>query len=267
MQHTTEMSDWAPLLKPHSTSIARLFCFPYAGAGTFIFRDWPKSVPKAIEICPVELPGRAGRFKERPYTHLKPLIEGITGIISSALDKPFAFFGHSMGALISFELARHLRRKGLPQPVHLFVSGRRAPQVPDSDPKLYDLPEPELIDKLRRLRGTPDAIFEHPELMQMIIPVLRADFSVCQTYLYTPELPLDYPITVCGGETDPETADGRLEAWREQTTSSFAAQIFPGDHFYLNTAQVQVLQVLSLELAQLVKAVSQRSRASLKSIP
>jgi medium-chain acyl-[acyl-carrier-protein] hydrolase len=227
----------------------RLFCFPYAGAGPFIFRSWPSGLPHDVEVCPIELPGRARRIKEPPYTRLEPLVAGVARLISPVLDQPFAFFGHSMGALISFELARHLRREGGPQPVHLFVSGRRAPQLPDSDPKLYDLPEPEFLDELRRLNGTAREFFEHPEVMQIITPVLRADFSVCQTYVYTAEPPLDYPITVYGGVLDPESSDGRLQAWHEQTTSSFTVRTFPGDHFFLNTAQTELLQALFDELA------------------
>jgi len=191
-----------------------------------------------------------------PYTHLKPLVEAIADAFSPVLDKPFTFFGHSMGGLISFELARYLRREGGPQPVHLFVSGLRAPQLPDSDPPFHDMPEPEFLKELRRLRGTPDELFDHPEMIQIITPVLRADFSVCQTYVYTPEPPLDCPITAFGGVTDPETSDGRLLAWQEQTTSSFTMQMFPGDHFFVNTERAQVLWVLYLELVWVARAVS-----------
>lgn len=256
MEKTREISSWLPFYNSDSQSRVRLFCFPYAGGSPFIFRNWQASLPESVEVCPVQLPGHVRRLKEPPYRHLKPLVEAIAGTISSVLNKPFTFFGHSMGGLISFELARHLRREGGPQPVHLFVSGLRAPQLPDSDPPFHDLPEPEFLEELRQLRGTPDEIFDHPEMIQIITPVLRADFSVCQTYVYTPEPPLDCPITAFGGVSDPETSDGRLLAWQVQTTSSFTMRMFPGDHFFVNTEQTQVLWALSHELARVAKAVS-----------
>jgi medium-chain acyl-[acyl-carrier-protein] hydrolase len=194
-------------------------------------------------------------MKETPCRQLKPLVAAIAEGISHAWDKPFAFFGHSMGALISFELARYLRRERMPQPVHLFVSGRRASQLPDADPPFHDMPEPEFIEELRRLNGTPDEILEHPEMIQLVVPLLRADFSVCQTYVYAPEPPLDCPITAYGGVTDPETSDDRLQAWREQTTASFRARVFPGDHFFLNTEQEQLLRVFSQDLMKIAQAV------------
>jgi medium-chain acyl-[acyl-carrier-protein] hydrolase len=255
MPSQREISVWLPNYKPHSTATLRLFCFPYAGGNSFIFRNWQAKLPPSVEVCPVQLPGRATRLKETPCRQIKPLVEAIAGAISHALDKPFAFFGHSMGALISFELARHLRRERLPQPVHLFVSGSHAPQLPDRDPPFHDMPEPEFIEELRRLNGTPDELFKHPEMIQLIVPLLRADFSVCQTYVYAPEPPLDCPITAYGGATDSENGDDRLRAWREQTTAFFRAQFFPGDHFFINTEQEQVLRTFSQDLMKVEQAV------------
>jgi medium-chain acyl-[acyl-carrier-protein] hydrolase len=249
------MSVWLPRYGPRATARLRLFCFPYSGGNSFIFRNWQARLPQAVELCAVQLPGRAARLKEQPFSHLKPLVEAVAAAISPAFDKPFAFFGHSMGALISFELARFLRRRQMPQPVHLFVSGRRGPQVPDTDPPFHDMPEPEFIKELRRLNGTPGELFEHEELMQVFIPLLRADFSVCQTYVYTPEPPLDCSITAYGGAADPEIRDERLQAWREQTTALYHARIFPGDHFFLNTAQEQVLKALSDDLLKIALVV------------
>jgi medium-chain acyl-[acyl-carrier-protein] hydrolase len=147
------------------------------------------------------------------------MVKSISEVIEPHLDKPFAFFGHSMGAMISHDLARALRRKYGVEPVHLFVSGRRAPQMPRTRKTTYDLPEPEFIEELRRLNGTPQEVLDQPELMQLMIPLLRADFSVCQTYQYEPEPPLTCPITVFGGLED-ETTREELVGWRAQTSAA-----------------------------------------------
>lgn len=178
------------------------------------------------------------------------MVVAIAEAIKPYLDRPYAFFGHSMGAMISLDLARLLRSEQVqPPPLHLFVSGRRAPQLPATSRHTYDLPEAEFIEELRRLNGTPREVLEHPELMQLMIPLLRADFSVCQTYEYAPEPPLSCPITVFGGVED-ETGREQLEAWREQTTSTFTLRMFPGDHFFIHEAQPQILQTIGQQLRQ-----------------
>jgi medium-chain acyl-[acyl-carrier-protein] hydrolase len=156
-----------------------------------------------------------------------------------------------MGGLIGFELARLLRREYGLNPVHLFVSGRRAPQIPDSDPPIHALPDFEFLEELRHFNGTPEAVLENTELMQLLLPVLRADFAVIETYVYTPGPALDCSITAFGGLQDCEVRCDRLEAWREQTNASFSLQMLPGDHFFLNSAQPLLLQALSRELHQL----------------
>jgi medium-chain acyl-[acyl-carrier-protein] hydrolase len=172
------------------------------------------------------------------------------------LDKPFIFFGHSMGGLISFELARLLRRDYSLSPVHLFVSGRRAPQIPTPDPRIHTLPEPAFLEELRRLNGTPEAVLENSELMQLLIPTLRADFAVLETYVYAPGPTLDCPITTFGGLHDREVSCDELEAWREQTNAAFSLQMFPGDHFFLHSAQSLLLQSLSRALHRISSGVT-----------
>ena len=171
------------------------------------------------------------------------------------LNKPFAFFGHSMGALISFELARLLRRGGQPEPNHLFISARRAPQIPDLEPPSYNLPHEEFIAELRRLNGTPREILEHPEMLQLMIPILRADFRVCQTYSYLPEAPLECSMTVYGGEEDLDITPEHLEAWKVHTQGSFNMRLLPGDHFFLHHSQKSMLQLISYELHRLVSKI------------
>jgi medium-chain acyl-[acyl-carrier-protein] hydrolase len=161
------------------------------------------------------------------------------------MDVPFAFFGHSMGALISFELARHLRRIHYPGPAQLFISAHRAPQLPDSNSPLHDLPDSALIDALSRLGGTPQAILQHTELMNVMLPILRADLTLCETYVYISEPPLDCPIAVFGGEQDSMVSTQELQEWRNQTRSAFTLHMLPGDHFFLHSRQNLLLGTLS----------------------
>lgn len=185
---------------------------------------------------------------EKPFSDLLALVQAIAAALEPDLDKPFAFFGHSMGAMISFELARHLRRKYGLLPAHLFISGRRAPKLVRTERVTYNLPESEFFDSLRNLNGTPKEVLEHRELMQLMSPLLRADFAVCQTYTYLHEPPLNCPLTVFGGLSDREVNRKQLEAWREETSASFVLRMLPGDHFFLDSAQATLLSLLSHEL-------------------
>lgn len=180
-----------------------------------------------------------------PFTQIEPLVGAIAQVLLPYLDKPFAFFGHSMGAIVSFELARLLRRQHEREPVHLFVSGRRAPQISPLQPDIHTLSEPAFLDRLRRLNGTPKAVLENAELMQLLLPTLRADFAVVETYIYAAEPPLNCPITVFGGLQDDEVGLDGLQAWRQHTDASFALQLFPGDHFFLHSAPELLLQSLA----------------------
>jgi medium-chain acyl-[acyl-carrier-protein] hydrolase len=226
----------------------RLFCFPYAGGSSLIFRTWPNVLGPSLAVCPAHLPGRERRLMEKPYTSAQSLVEAAAEAITPYLDLPFAFFGHSMGALISFELARQLRRLHLPAPKHLFLSGRSAPHPEIRDPVTYNLPVNEFAEELRRLNGTPREVLENHELMELMIPLLRADFEICETYSYTPEPPLDCPITAFGGLDDSDSTEQMIAAWKEQTTGSFTLCMMPGDHFFMHSAQERILDVISQQL-------------------
>jgi surfactin synthase thioesterase subunit len=246
---------WFKVLGDAPEAKLRLFCFPYAGAGALIFLPWPDALPDEVEVIAAQLPGHWSRLPEPPFAQLSPLVESLADVIDLYLDKPFAFFGHSMGAMIGFELARQLRRLGRPLPHHLFVSGRRAPQIRETEPPIYDLPDVELIGELRKLNGTPAEVLEDHELMALVLPILRADLSICQTYDYRPEPPLDCPITVFGGISDEEASESRLSAWSEQTTATYRKEMFPGDHFFLHQSQTALLRSLAYELHKLAATV------------
>lgn len=242
---TTSISNpWIVCPRPNPKAQLRLFCFPYAGGGAWSFRTWANELPATIEVCAIELPGRGTRMPEAPFTTLEDLLRSLLPALVSALDKPFALFGHSMGGLISFELARRLHQDCQLSPTHLFISGRRAPQIPDYDPPIHNLPEAQFLEKLRDFNGTPEAILQNHELMQLVLPTLRADFALLANYAYHPASPLDCPITVFGGLQDTTTNPKHLEAWREQTSHRFSLHLLPGDHFFLHQAQAQLLSLL-----------------------
>ncbi|NEP59833.1 MAG: thioesterase [Symploca sp. SIO2G7] len=256
MTTTQTSKSWVIFPRPNTQAKLRLFCFHYSGGGASSFRTWTDLFPPYVEVCLIELPGRGSRFMEPLFTQLKPLIQQLSSAILPHLNKPFAFFGHSMGALVSFELARLLSSNYQLAPCHLFVSGRFAPQVPDPDPPIHALPEPEFIEELRRYNGTPEEVLNNTELMQVLIPILRADFTVLETYIYTPAAPLNVPITAFGGLQDRKASREDLEAWQEQTNSNFSLQMFPGDHFFIHSDESLLLGSLTEKLHQIVKGMS-----------
>jgi medium-chain acyl-[acyl-carrier-protein] hydrolase len=210
-----------------------------------MFHGWARFLPPGIEACSVLLPGRERRIQEAPYCALEPLEDAFLRPMSKLLDLPFAIFGHSMGALLGFQFARRLRRERLPAPFHLIVSGARAPHLPDPKPPIHGLPDEELVAELRRLQGTPEELLSDDELMLLYLPVLRADFKLCDTYTYLEEQPLESPITAFGGQSDSEVSVPELEAWKEHTRSRFSLRMFPGDHFFVHKSRPLVLAALS----------------------
>jgi medium-chain acyl-[acyl-carrier-protein] hydrolase len=179
---------------------------------------------------------------------MEPLVKAILRELRSYLDMPFAFFGHSMGAIISFELARLLRREHVPLPVHLFVSGRSAPQLSKPNLSTYGLGNAEFMEELLRLKGTPPEVLNHPDLMEVVLPLLRADFELIETYAYTHEPPLSIPLTAFGGLADLDNSRASLGGWRAQTTAAFSLRMLPGGHFYLTSNEERLLSVLAQEL-------------------
>jgi medium-chain acyl-[acyl-carrier-protein] hydrolase len=239
---------WLGWHRPNPQAGLRLFCFPYGGGGAAAFRTWQDYFPATIEVCPVQIPGREERLNEPCFTSLISLVENIAEQLSGLFDKPFAFFGHSLGAMIAFELARQLRKEQVAQPIHVFASGRRAPQIPDSGPRIYDLPAHEFVAFLRQLNFVRQELLERTKLLELIAPILRADYEMVQTYSYVPEAPFDFPITAFGGAGDFVENGEALEAWRGQTRGPFTLHIFPGDHFFVHSSQPALLAVIARQL-------------------
>jgi medium-chain acyl-[acyl-carrier-protein] hydrolase len=246
-------SPWLALRRPNLRARVRLFCFPYAGGSEVTFRTWQQNVPETIEVLPIQLPGRGTRMKEAPLTRLAPLLQVLTHSLRPEMELPFAFFGHSMGGLIAFELARQLRREGGPLPAHLFISAKCCPRQVD-EPNTHEIPDKELIQILRRYEGTPREVLENDELMQLLLPVIRADMELCNTYVYDPEPPLSCPITAFGGLKDHVSSRLCLEGWGNYTTGRFTLRMFPAGHFFLQTWERWVLEAIARDLAPLAAA-------------
>ncbi|HEX8145860.1 MAG TPA: alpha/beta fold hydrolase [Pyrinomonadaceae bacterium] len=247
-KNTETAAPWLIVPRPNPAAALRLFCFPYAGGAARVYRSWAEHLPDGVELCLVELPGRGTRMWEPRLTSILSVAEALEPTLLAALDRPFAFFGHSMGAVTAFEVARRLRRRHGRQPAHLFVSGSAAPHLPRIHPVTYDLPEDEFIEHLVSLNGTPREVHENASLMELLLPLLRADFQAVQTYAWQEEPPLSCPVHAFGGLEDANVSRERLAAWREQTTASFSLRMFPGDHFFINTSGPVLLEVLSSEL-------------------
>jgi medium-chain acyl-[acyl-carrier-protein] hydrolase len=237
-------ADWIARAQPNPAARLRLFCVPFAGAGDAVFRTWGQSLPADIEVCALRLPGRDHRRAEPPFSRLTPLIHALADALAPELSRPYALYGHSMGARVAFELAREQRRRNQPAPLLLAISGRPAPHHPTRDP-LHALPTDQLIARIRRLGGTPDAILHEPELMARFLPVVRADLAVNEIEPHRPEPPLACPIVAFGGTHDERCHPEELEAWRDHTTGPFSAHFFPGGHFFVTTAARELLASLS----------------------
>jgi medium-chain acyl-[acyl-carrier-protein] hydrolase len=243
-------NQWFVCPQPNPKAETRLFLFPYAGGGPPAFNKWCKEFPETIEAWIAHYPGRGSRFNDSPVKEMPVLVENIQQAIRPIVDKPFAFFGHSMGGLIAFELTRSLRRLNLPHPTQLFVSACGAPHIPDPHPPIRNLPDAQFLTALQKLNGIPAELLNQPEVMQLLMPTLRADFELIETYHFTPASPFDFPIVAFGGLDDPRVSREHIEGWAIHTNSYFESKFFDGDHFFLNTARESVIAEIVLALAK-----------------
>lgn len=229
-----------------------MICFPYAGAGASVFRTWANQLPTDIEVLAIQSPGRESRLQEPLFTQVQPLIEALTPALVPHLGGPFMFYGHSVGALLAFAMARSLQQQHRPLPLQLVVSGRLAPHLPAPNSGSYRLPDAALIHELRQYEGTPQAVLDNADLMALFLPILRADLEMNNTYTCTPAPPLPCPITVFGGKDDPLTSAAGLAAWQTHTTHPLNLHQFSGGHFFLKTQQTALLETLQ----ELLKSLS-----------
>ena len=239
--------EWFSGLNDVQPGKLTLFCFPYAGGGTILYRSWRDALPK-IAIVATRLPGRESRLGEPPIDSMEGLVQALGPELLPHLREPFAFFGHSMGAVLAFELIRWLRERHHPIPVALHVSAARAPQY-----RLNHQPGPEpdeksFLEDIRKMEGTPRDVLANPELMRLILPALRVDANLYRKYVYQPGEPLSLPIHAYGGLSDRNIQREHLERWREQTVGEFSLRLFEGGHFYIQQAQAEFLAELHSKL-------------------
>jgi medium-chain acyl-[acyl-carrier-protein] hydrolase len=242
---STEAADAAPV---------RLLCFPHAGAGASSFNGWSRLLPPEIGLVKVQLPGREDNLALPPFTQMSELLPPLLHQVEPVLDRPFALYGHSMGALVAFELFRALRTRGSPLPVALFISGRRAPHKPLRRVLLHRLPEADLVEHLRKMGGTSGALLERPKWLQRYLPTMRADLEVSDIYPYRPEPPLACPLHALLGETDDEMDREDWEAWSEQAGGEFSRTLVPGGHILSGDGQAILVSKIAAILTGILKS-------------
>ncbi len=213
-----------------------------------MYRAWWRAFPEYVEVCSIQPPGREHRLAEPALREFRPYVESLTETLVEWLDLPCMFFGHSLGALAAFEVARLLRERSASGPRGLFASACRAPQSAVWERKVHDLPDALFVEELRRLNGTPQEALDHPELMELMLPIVKADFAVYESYEYAAGDPLDCPIHVLGGVGDERVTRDDLAGWGKQTTAGFSVRMFPGDHFFLHPAQRAIVNAVTTEL-------------------
>ena len=239
------------LLRPsRAQRRVRLYCFCYAGVNAACFIPWQELLDPDIEVCAIQLPGRGARMAEPPYGSMQELVHTIAPLVAHDNKVPFALFGHSMGGLVAFEVARHCKAYNLSQPLMLFASGIDAPQFPAPPKMLHLLSDEKLLDELRGYNGTPAHILEDRELMSLILPTMRSDFALVENYRYRAGAKLGIPISVLAGRDDDPEALQDIDKWHYETSAECEVHWFDGDHFFINEDQSQdtVLHRISSDL-------------------
>jgi len=227
-----------------------MFCFPYAGVGISAFRDWWNWPASDVEICCLQMPGRESRVREPAFKAVSELVPALVNALTPWLQQPYVFFGHSLGALIAFEVANAVRRAGIGPPRHLFVSASHAPQLPWPYPPVHHLDDLDFLNEVQmRYESVPRQVFQDPDLRSLVLPGLRGDFALVETYQYAKKPALDCPISAFGGDQDTTVPTESLAAWGHQTCSTFRMQMLPGKHLFLNALRPRLAQLLSDELS------------------
>jgi medium-chain acyl-[acyl-carrier-protein] hydrolase len=220
----------------------RLVCFPYAGGGPAAFRPWARALPADVELCIVHLPGREGRWREPALSHADAVIGSIAEALLPLVTTPYAFYGHSLGTLLAFEVARYLHRNHGTVPLRLVGGAHRAPHLPNPHPEIRQLGDDQFVAEInRRYGGIPQLVLDNRELLELMLPALRADFSVYETYQYQEAPPLRCPIAVFGGSADRFVSAAEVGEWRRHTAADFQHTMLPGDHFFIQQHRAAVL--------------------------
>ncbi|MFI6849151.1 alpha/beta fold hydrolase [Kitasatospora sp. NBC_00085] len=248
--NTVTESSWFRRFHPVDTAPTRLVLFPHAGGSASYFIDYSAALSPYADVLAVQYPGRQNRFAEPTIDSIDGLADRIYEALRPWADRPLTFFGHSMGSVVCFEVARRFEADGLngpAGPVHLFVSGGRAPSLPRGT-AVHRLPDDELLGELARLGGTDRQVLDNPELREFILPSLRSDYTAVETYRCEPDAVVSRPITALTGDADPRTSLAEAGDWARHTTAAFDLRVFPGGHFYLADQRAAVVELLAAHL-------------------
>ena len=246
------LSDWLMIPRPRRGAGVRVVCLPHGG--TAAFWPWAERLPPEIELAIVQLPGRESRLREPPYRQMTDLVDDAVEALGEALADPFVLFGHSVGALLAFELAMALEAGGL-APAGLIVAGQNSPPrgssgsgaIGQSVPGEDELTDEALLSQLKELGGTPQSVLDDPDLVDLLLPAFRADADLIRTYRPTDDRRISCPVTAYGGLEDELTSRSGLRRWQERTDAECRLRMFPGAHFFIETAEELVLQALSAD--------------------
>jgi medium-chain acyl-[acyl-carrier-protein] hydrolase len=227
-------SPWIVRRTPRDGASLRLFCFPHAGAGSVIFRDWYGDFPESVDVCAIEPPGRLARRKDRAIGEMGEFTQALSSALLPYLDVPFAFLGYSLGSLMAFECARSLRRHNKLEPAHLIVAAHKAPQMPRRQAPIGREPKHIFVRELEARYGAFEPVIKaDPEMLDMIVDIMRVDLGMLENYRYQDDDAFQCPILAIAGDSDASMIPAELEAWRAHTTGPFRAQWMQGGHFFL----------------------------------
>ena len=226
----------------------KLFCIPHAGGSAAAYSKWQNYINPSIEICPIELAGRGKRFKEEPYNNIGEAVEDIYNIIKKDLDREYAFFGHSMGSLIAYELTHYIMQLKNKPPKHIFFSGRKAPNVIYENNSIHKLSEDNLKKKLLEFSGTPKEVLDNEHMCKVFLKILRQDFKICELYTYKNEYPkLNCNITILNGNRD-DIKINHIAFWKQHTSKACYIYFFKGGHFYIDDNMGKVASIINSTL-------------------
>lgn len=245
-------SKWFNFIKRPKNPKLTIVCFPFAGGDASFYQNWATEIKADVQIISIQFPGRANRFLETPYKDLNNLIDELTKDWGYFIKTPYVLFGHSLGGLTIYELTRILNENNQLRPLHLFISGCKAPHLLKNKER-YLLPKQAFIEMIKELDGTPKEIVENQELMDLLVPMLRADFQLIETYTYLEkQKQLSLPITLMGGTEDPEVGMEDLEAWKSVIEGPCKLQLFQGGHFFLKDSEKEFFDFINTEIEEFI---------------
>ena len=242
------MSRWLVEADGGSFPRRRIVCLPYAGGGASVYASWRGLLPPDVGLSVVRLPGRESRFREQPLTDVDAVVDQLASAVAPSSGEPWALFGYSLGALLAYELAVRLEQLRVGPPALLLVGGAEPPHLPRRSPPLSGLPDEDFISALSALEGTPQEVFDHHELLRLVLPTLRADFTMLDGYRPRRNPPLACPIVTYSGEADRELDHRRVSRWSELTSASTMHRTFAGGHFFINDQSTELVATVHADL-------------------